>query len=261
MPLIDVNGTTLYYRIDGSEQGPVIMFANSLASNLTMWDHQVPVLIDAGFRVLRYDSRGHGQSAVPQGPYSIELLTSDAIGLLDALGLKRVHICGLSKGGMVGQMLGTKHGDRLLSLTLSSTSAYMPPRKIWDERIAEVRKKGTAAIVDATIDRWFTKTGQSRLQPDVEKIRKLILKTATEGFCASCAAIRDMDQREAIRTISVRTLVIVGEQDPGTPVSSAQFIHDRIPSSELKIIPDAAHFVQMEQSAVFNNALLRFLLK
>jgi 3-oxoadipate enol-lactonase len=259
VPYAEVNNTTLNYRFDGPEQGPVIMLSNSLAADLTMWKFQVPAFVQAGYRVLRYDSRGHGHSKVTEGPYSIELLAADAIGLMDALGLEKVHFCGLSKGGMIGQMLGTQYGDRLISLTLSSTAAHMAPKATWDERIETVRKHGMTVVVDATIDRWFTKAGQIHLAAAVEKIRRIILNTPVEGFCACCAAIRDMDQRETIHAVSTRTLVMVGEQDPGTPVPAAELIHKGIASSVLKIIPNAAHFVHMEQSSIFNTAFLEFI--
>ena len=259
MPFAEVNGTTLHYRFDGPEQGPVVMLSNALGSDLTMWEFQIPALVEAGYRVLRYDSRGHGHSAVPDGPYSIELLTADAVGLMDAFGLEKVHFCGLSKGGMIGQMLGTRYGDRLISLTLSSTAAYMAPKEIWDERIETVGKGGMAILVDATLDRWFTKAGQKHLVSSVEKVRRVILNTSVKGFCACCAAIRDMDQRETIRTVFTPTLVMVGEHDSGTPVSAAEYIHQGITSSSLTIISDAAHFVQMEQSSMFNHELLKFI--
>ena len=259
MPLAQVNETTLNYRFDGPEEGAVVMLSNSLASDLTMWDLQISTLVDAGYRVLRYDSRGHGRSAVPPGPYTIELLEADAVGLMDALGLEKVHFCGLSMGGMVGQMLGDRHGDRLISLALCSTAAHIASHEIWDERIEMVREKGMDAVVEATIDRWFTKAGQERLHSEVEKVRRMILNTSVDGFCACCAAIRDMDQRDAIRTISTRTLVVVGEHDPGTPVSAAEFIHERITSSELRVLSDAAHFVNVEQAKTFNITLLEFI--
>ena len=259
MPFAEVNQTTLHYRFDGPEQGPVVMLSNALASDLTMWEFQVPALVEAGYRVLRYDSRGHGHSAVPEGPYSIDLLTADAVSLMDTLGLDKVHFCGLSKGGMIGQMLGSQYGDRLISLTLSSTSAYMAPKEIWDERIETVQKGGMAVVVDGTLDRWFTKAGQTHLASSVEKVRRVILNTPVQGFCACCAAIRDMDQRETIRTVLTPSLVMVGEHDSGTPVSAAEYIHQGISSSALTIISDAAHFVQMEQSSIFNHALLEFI--
>jgi 3-oxoadipate enol-lactonase len=237
------------------------MLSNSLASNLSMWDLQIPALVGAGFRVLRYDSRGHGQSAAPAGAYTMEMLAADAVGLLDALGVTQVHFCGLSKGGMVGQMLGTHHAGRLLSLVLCDTAAHLGPPEIWDQRMAAAREKGMAGLVDAFIDRWFTKPGQWRLTAEVEKVRQMILATPVEGFCGCCRAIQAMDQRESIRAITTRTLVLVGEHDPGTPVSAAEFIHQRIAGSQLVVIKDAAHFVNVEQAEVFNAALLEFLRK
>lgn len=260
MPAMDVNGTTLHYQFDGPEQGPVVMLSNSLASNLSMWDPQIPALTGAGFRVLRYDSRGHGQSAAPQGPYTMEMLGGDAVGLMDALGLEKVHFCGLSKGGMVGQILGAKNGGRLLSLALCDTSAYMGAgAATWDERMAAVRENGMAAVVDATIERWFTAPGRQRLPEDVEKVRQMVLNTPVEGYCACSEAIKVMDQRESIRAITTPTLVIVGEEDPGTTVEMAREIHERIPGSSLVILPEAAHFSNVEQSEGFNKALLDFL--
>jgi len=259
MPLADVNGTTLHYRFDGPEHRPVVMLSNSLASDLSTWNLQIQPLAEAGYRVLRYDSRGHGQSVVPPGPYTMEMLTADAVGLMDSLGLEKVHFCGLSMGGMVGQELGTRYGERLISLMLCDTSAYIGPPEIWDERIAAVREKGMAAVADATIERWFTGPGRERLPDEVQKVHQAILSTPPDGFCACSIAIRDMDLRESIRTVSVRTLVVVGEQDPGTPVSASELIHERIANSALQIIPDAAHFVQVEQAGLFNDTLLAFL--
>jgi 3-oxoadipate enol-lactonase len=258
MPIADVNGIKLHYRFDGLENGEIIMFSNSLASNLTMWDYQIPKLSKAGYRILRYDSRGHGQSSAPSGAYTMEMLTSDVAGLMDYLGLKQVHFCGLSLGGMVGQMLGAQE-KRLISLTLCDTSPYMAQPEIWNERIALARKVGMGGLVDATIDRLFTKAGQERLKVPVKQTRQAILSTSAEGYCGSCLAIRDMDLREIIKEISVRTLIIVGEQDQGTPVSAAESINEKIQSSVLKVIPDAAHFVNVEQADIFNDTLLEFL--
>lgn len=259
MPQARVKSTTLNYRLDGPEKGHTVMLSNSLASNIAMWESQVPALVGAGYRVLRYDTRGHGRSGVPPGPYSIGSLAADAVELMDALGLEKVHFCGLSMGGMVGQMLGARYGDRLLSLTLSSTAAYMPPREIWDERIETVRKHGMAAVADVTIDRWFTKGGQERLHAEVERVRQGILETPVEGYCACCGAIQDMDQRDTLGAVSTQVLVVVGKDDPGTPVTAAEYLHERIASSELRVIPEAAHFVNVEQADLFNHTLLDFL--
>jgi 3-oxoadipate enol-lactonase len=259
MPLAHVNSTAIYYRLSGNEMGKVVMLSPSLAADITMWESQMTALIEAGYRVLRYDSRGQGNSGVPPGSYSIEVLAQDAVGLMDALGLEKVHFCGLSMGGMVGLMLGARHPDRLSSLTLSSTAAIISPREIWNERIELVRGGGMESVVDATINRWFTKSGQDRLPNEVEKVRRVIMNTSVDGYCACCAAIRDMDLRDLLNVISTPVLVLVGAQDPGTPVSAAEFIHGRVTSSELKIIPDAAHFVNVEQAGAFNDALIEFI--
>ncbi len=259
MPTAHVNDTDLHYRFDGPEDAPVILVSNSLASDLTMWDPQIDTLLGLGFRVLRYDSRGHGRSGVTPGPYSMEMLTADAIGLLDAFGIERASFMGCSKGGMVGQMAGTKHGDRIDRLVLCSTSAYMGGADMWAARIEAVANGGMAAVVDATIDRWFTAPGQERMPGDVARVREMILATPPEGFIACARAIAAMDQRESIRVIDRPTLVIVGEDDPGTPPSAAELIHDRIAGSKLVVLPEVAHFCNVEQAGAFNVALAEFL--
>ncbi|MDH5752620.1 MAG: alpha/beta fold hydrolase, partial [Deltaproteobacteria bacterium] len=213
-----VNGVRLNYRLDGPEGAPVVLLSNSLAASLSMWEGQLPALVGAGFRVLRYDTRGHGASEVVPGPYSMEMLTADALALLDGLNLERVHFCGLSMGGMVGQMLGTHHGERLHSLILCDTAAYTGPPEVWNRRIKAVSEGGMEAVVNETIERWFTPPGLKRLPREVRDIRAGILATPVEGYCACGSAIRDMDQRQSIRAITTPTLVVVGEQDPGTTV-------------------------------------------
>lgn len=261
MPAKAVNGIQIFYQWDGPSKGDVVMLSNSLASNLNMWVHQVPALTDAGFRVLRYDSRGMGASQAPAGPYSIDMLAGDALALIDEFKLERVHFCGLSKGGMVGQTLGAMHSDRLSSLALCDTAAHMPAPELWDQRIAAAREGGMSAVVDGTVDRWFTPAGQKRVAKDVADVRQMILDTPVEGFAACCEAIKAMDQRPTLGQINTPTLVIVGEDDPGTPVSAAELIHEHIAGSELVVIPEAAHFSNMEQPEVFNEALLGFLRK
>ncbi|KJS31658.1 MAG: hypothetical protein VR64_10570 [Desulfatitalea sp. BRH_c12] len=258
MPLIDTPATTLNYRFDGPAEGPVVMLAHSLAADLSMWDPQIAPLTSAGYRVLRYDHRGHGHSAVPPGPYTMADLTDDAVGLMDALNLPKVHFCGLSMGGMVGQMLGARHGERLHSLVLCSTAAHMPARDIWEERIRTVREQGMAAVAPGTLERWFTPAGRERLPETVRKIRKIIENSPAEGFSACCAALRDMDLRDILFDIDRPTLILVGEQDQGTPVAAARFIHERIPVSRLVVIAEAAHLQNIEQAETFNRTLREF---
>lgn len=251
--------TNLEYRVDGPKHAPVMLLSNSLASDLGMWEPQMATLLEAGYRVIRYDSRGHGASGVPDGPYTMDMLAGDALELLDRLEVERASVMGCSMGGMVAQMLAARHADRVERLVLTATACYMPQPSAWDERIAAVRAGGMEAVADSTIDRWFTAPGKAAMPDQVAAVRAVVAGTPPEGFCACAAAIREMDQRESIKAISAPTLVIVGELDPGTPVSAAQAIHERIADSELVVIPQAAHFVHMERADVFNEAVGRFL--
>ncbi len=210
--------------------------------------------------MLRYDSRGHGRSSAPKGPYTIELLASDAIGLLDALKISEAHFCGLSMGGMVGQVLGARHGDRVRSLTLCSTACHVTPKAIWDERIEAVRKGGMAAVADGVVERWFTAPFRRRAHdrgragaPDDPRDagRRAMSPAAPRSATWTCA------RRSA--AIRLPALMIVGDKDPATPPDKAQEIHERIQDSQLEVIPDAAHLFNIEQDVAFDASLLGFL--
>jgi 3-oxoadipate enol-lactonase len=258
MAEVEANGIRVRYELSGDEGRPVVMLSNSLGTNLAMWDAQMPEL-RGGYRVLRYDTRGHGRTDATEGPYAIEQLAEDAIGLLDALAIERVHFCGLSMGGMIGQVLGAKHGSRLASLTLCATASHMPQREIWDGRIETAREQGMEALVEGVVERWFTEAFRARPRPEAERVREMILATPAHGYAACCAAIRDMDLRETIRDIEVPTLIIVGDKDPATPVEASRAIEERIRGARLEVIPEAAHLVNIEQAAAFNRALGGFL--
>jgi len=260
MPHASINGIQLYYEVAGPGDGTPILLSNSLASNLTMWDLQVEPLEMEGFRVIRYDSRGHGQSDAPAGDYSIEMLADDAAGLLDHLGIASAHYCGLSKGGMVGQMLGVRHPDRVKTLALADTAAFMPAKDVWAQRIETVRHGGMEAVVDGTIDRWFTHPGQQRIPDEVEKVRGMILSTPVDGFIGCSKAIMAMDMRPSNPSIDKPTLVICGEQDTGTTPEQAKEIADAIPGATLELIPNAAHLANIEQPVAFTNALLNLVM-
>ena len=258
MPKIHANGIQLHYELSGRADAPVVMLSNSLGTRLEMWDPQMQALTER-YRILRYDSRGHGRSDAPDGPYTIDLLADDALGLLDALDIEQVHFCGLSKGGMVGQVLGARHGDRLISLALCSTSCHMPARELWEERIRVARKDGMAALADGVVERWFTEAFRREPSIAVDRVRQMILDTPAHGYAACCAAIRDMDLRELIRDIRLPTLVIVGDKDPATPPKMAEEIRSRIPGARLEVVPDAAHLLNIEQDVVFDAALTSLL--
>jgi 3-oxoadipate enol-lactonase len=258
MPHAEANGIRIYYELSGPADAPVVMLSNSLGTRLEMWDPQMAALAGR-YRVLRYDSRGHGRSDAPPGPYTIAMLAYDAIALLDALGIARVHFCGLSKGGMVGQALGAQHSDRLRSLTLCATAAHFPPPELWNQRIEQSAREGMAALVGGVTERWFTAGYRATARPEVEQVRAMILATPPQGYGACCAAIRDMDQREAVRTIRTPTLIVAGADDPATTVEVMRALHERIPDSRLVEIPEAAHLVNIEQARRFNEVLLQFL--
>jgi 3-oxoadipate enol-lactonase len=257
MPIAEVNGTRLHYRFDGEEDAPVLMMSNSLGTDLHMWDGQVDSFTQY-FRLLRYDSRGHGKSAAPEGPYSIEMLAQDALGLLDAVGIARAHFCGLSKGGMVGQWLAVNAPARIDRLVLCNTSAHLPPRSLWEERIAAVTGGGMEAIAEGVIERWFTPGFRAEHREDVAKVRAMLLATPAIGYAACCMAIRDMDQRETVSAIAALSMVVVGAHDPATPPDHGRFLQRAIHGSRLATL-EAAHLSNIEAAAAFNQAVVTFL--
>ena len=257
MPFVDAGGTRIFHRFDGSPEKPVLVLSNSLGTHLGMWDAQMPAFAER-YRVLRYDSRGHGQSAVPPGPYRIEDLGRDLLALLDALGLSRVHFCGLSKGGMVGMWLATNAPDRVERLVLCNTSAYLGPPELWKARIEAVRASGMQAVVPQVIERWLTAEFRARAPEAVEKVRRMLLATPADGYAACCAAIRDMDQRESIRAIRAPTQVVVGKSDPATPPEHGRQIAERIRGAKVVELP-AAHLSNVEAAEGFTAAVLEFL--
>ncbi len=258
MPRIQANGIDIYYEFAGAEPAPVVMLSHSLGCNLAMWDGQMAALAD-GWRVLRYDTRGHGQSGVPAGPYRIDQLAADVVALLDALELETVHFCGLSLGGMIGQNLALRHGERLTSLTLCATASHLPPPNLWQERATMAREQGMVAVGDAVMERWFTPGFREQEPARAAAIRQLVVDTAPEGYAHCCLAIRDFDVRDAVREIELPTLVIVGADDPATPPSMAQVMAERITGAQLEVIENAAHLVNVQQEVVFNDALVTFL--
>jgi 3-oxoadipate enol-lactonase len=257
MPFADIEGARFHYRFDGPEGAPVLLFCNSLGTDLTMWDPQAAAFARS-LRVLRYDRRGHGASAVTPGPYTIERLGRDVLGLLDALQVDRVRFCGLSLGGMTGMWLGTHAAGRIDKLVLCNTAAQIGSPDPWNARIEAVRKGGMAAIEPAVMARWFTARFLERRGPMLGRMREVFLGLPPEGYVACCAAVRDMDQRESIARITAPTLVVAGTHDASTTPAAGQFIASRIPGARYVEL-DAAHISNVEAAESFTAAVLDFI--
>jgi 3-oxoadipate enol-lactonase len=256
MPFVESGELRTHYELT-SDQGPVLVLSNSLGTDLSMWDPQMTQLAQR-FRILRYDTRGHGRSSVTAGSYTIEQLGRDFIGLLDALQLDRVHFCGLSMGGMIGIWLGIHSPARLHRLVLSNTAARIGTQEMWNARIEKVQKDGMKAVAPAVIERWFTPEFRARSSDRVAKAQAMLEATPAAGYASCCAAIRDMDMRESVAQIKAPTLVIYGAKDPVTPPADAEFLRERIPESS-KMDLDAAHLSNVEQPDDFTEAVSNFL--
>ncbi len=259
---INTNGIDINYELTGKKGSPVVMLSHSLACSLVMWQPQMAVL-ESAFQVLRFDTRGHGDSDAPHGAYSFEQLAMDAIGLMDALKIDRVHFVGLSMGGMIGQGLALDYADRLKSLALCDTAAIMPDETdpIWQQRIEAAGEKGLQGQVDETLERWFRPEYLQQNPPVVEMIRRQILATPVAGYIGCCEAIRRLKYLDRLSKITLPTLIVVGEEDPGTPVAASEAMHERISDSRLVVLPSARHLSNIEQSEAFNAALMEFLLQ
>ena len=255
---IQVNGVDVAYRFDGPKEGRVLMLANSLMANGSMWDWNVPALADR-YRVLRYDKRGHGGSEVSPGPYSIAQLADDAVGLLDALGIEKAHFMGLSIGGMIGQQIGARYPERIYSLSLCNTASEMPPRSLWEERFEIARTHGIAGLVDGTIKRWFTAPFIERAPIEIEKVRQMILGTNANGYMACGSAVRDMAQSTMLLKIKTPTLVLSGRYDPACTVEQGIVLNRLIDGSKMVVLEDAAHLSNIEQPAAFNHTVREFI--
>ena len=257
MARIRVGEESFNVVVEGGEASPALLISNSLGTNLYLWDALMPAL-SRHFRVIRYDSRGHGQSDAPRSPYSIWRLGRDALAILDALGVEKAHFLGLSMGGMVGQWLLANAPDRIGRAVLANTAAVMPPPDQWNMRIRMARENGMAAIAPMVANLWFPKAFQDRDPAAVARIQAMLAATPAHGYAACCAALRDMDQRETIRSIVNPVLVIGGRHDQSTPPERSRAIADAIPGAKFLLL-ETGHLSNVEAPDEFAKAVIGFL--
>jgi 3-oxoadipate enol-lactonase len=255
-----VNGIETYYEIHGKEDAPWLVFSHSLACSVRMWDGETARQKDK-YRVLAYDTRGHGQSAAPNGPYTLEQLADDLFHLLKKLEVSKPHFCGLSMGGMIGQTAALKYPGLFRSMTLCDTTSRYPAEAapMWQDRIRVAESKGMAPLVQPTLERWFTEPFRRNHPDKVKPVAALIEKTPVPGYAGCCAAIPKINVTSRLKEIKIPTLVICGNDDPATPPAMAREIQENIPGAKLALIPQAAHLANIEQPEAFNRALGDFL--
>ncbi|MEO0317302.1 MAG: 3-oxoadipate enol-lactonase [Pseudomonadota bacterium] len=257
MAIFDSGKGKLHYQLDGADDAPLLVLSNSLGTTLDMWLPQMPALLEH-FRVLRYDTRGHGQSEITPGPYTIAQLGNDVLALMDHVKAPRAHFCGLSMGGMTGIWLGIHAPDRIDRLVLCNTSAAIGVPEMWNARIAQVRQGGMAAVIDAVLERWFTNDFLAHAPAQVERVRAMLAHTQVEGYVANCAAVRDMDQRADLGRIATPTLVIGGKFDKSTPPEHGELIAKSVPGARYVEL-NAAHLSNWEAAQAFTKHLVNFL--
>ena len=254
------NGIETSYELYGKEGAPWLVLSHSLACSVRMWDPQIAALKD-GFRILAYDTRGHGASEAPKGPYTLEMLADDLKALLDALGVKDPHYCGLSMGGMIGQTFALKYPGVFRTLMLADTTSRYPAEAWpqWQQRIAIAEEKGMQPLVQATLERWFTEDFRNSHPEPVAAIAKLIASTPVAGYAGCCHAIPKINVTDRLKEIKAPILVICGDKDPGTPPAMSEEIHRSAPGSKLVMIPNAAHLSNLENPAAFTGAMQEFM--
>jgi 3-oxoadipate enol-lactonase len=257
VPFVETKDLYIHYALDGPAGAPALVLSNSLGTNLSLWDPQFPVFAKT-FRLLRYDSRGHGQTSATPGEYTVEMLGRDVLQLLDTLNLDRVNFCGLSIGGMTGMWLAVNAPQRLTKLVLSNTAPKIGKLDTWNQRIKLVREGGTKAVAQPVVEKWFTPEFQTKHPDQIAKTRHMIESTSTEGYVGSCAAVRDFDFWENVATIRVQTLVIAGTHDQSVPPPDAQKLAMQIPGARYVELP-AAHISNVEAATHFTDEVSNFL--
>ena len=257
MPDVSVDGSRLWFTVDGSDDAPALLLLNSLGTTVDLWAAQLGGF-SRSFRVIRYDTRGHGRSEASAGDYSLDQLGRDAIAVLAAAGAQRAHVCGLSLGGMVAMWLGVHapaHVDRLIA---ANTAARLGTGDLWEERIRVARASGMDAIADTVIARWFTERFRQNERTTVNRFRSMLAECPVAGYIGCCAALRDADVGDEIHHITAATLVVTGTHDAVTPPAAGELICERIAGAR-QLALDAAHLSNVEQAEAFTSGALDFL--
>lgn len=257
MPIISIAGEAFNVLVEGDEDKPALLISNPLGTSLHLWDRQLPAFLEH-FRVIRYDSRGHGDSVADEGPYSIASLGRDALAILDALGLEKVHWLGLSMGGIVGLWVLAHAPDRIDRAVLANTAAQIPGPDMWNSRIEAVREGGMDRIAESVAERWFTKDFRESDPDAVNEVVALLRATPAQGYMAACAAVRDVDLRESIRSITSPVLVIAGRHDEVAPPGMGALVASSIEGAQLVTL-EASHISNVEDEANFTKAVIDFL--
>jgi 3-oxoadipate enol-lactonase len=247
----------LHHVVDGPPAAPVVVLLHAIGTSHRMWDPQINALV-ARHRVVRVDLRGHGQSTVPAGPYSVADLGGDVLGLLDDLDIGRAAVCGLSLGAMVGLWLGANAAERVWSLVCCCVVAHAAAPQAWRERAATVRSSGTEAVSDLVIERW----GYTNRDSAIERlVREMLAATPAEGYASCCDAIAALDLRTDLPRITAPTLLLAGADDPSAPPDIAAEISSRIHSSRVEVVGGAAHLANVERPEAVTEAITRHLLE
>lgn len=264
MPITNLTSTvtldsnvTLNYRADGREDAPVVVLSNSLGTDLSLWEPQLPAFAER-FRVVRYDSRGHGNSSAPEGPYSMSELADDVVGLLDALDVPTAHFVGISIGGLTGLYLALAHRNRLDKLVVANTAAKIGTPDAWHNRATVVRDAGVASIASGVVEKWLTPDYYAAHPQTVEALENMLSRSDDNGYAATCLALPDADLREQLTHIAVPTLAIGASQDLPTPPADTRYIAERVPGAAYAEL-SAAHISNQEAAEEFTRVVLEFL--
>jgi len=258
---VTANGIDIACEAAGPQDAPVLVFNHSLATSRAMWRAQVAAFAPR-YRVVTFDMRGHGESAAPDFPYTLDMLADDVVGVLDRLGVERPAVfVGISIGGMIGQSLGLRHAQRFRALVLASTTSRVPPegRAMWDQRIEAIRRDGVEGQVQPTLERWLSAEFRARDPETTRWVADMIRGTPAAGMIGCGHAIKMLDYTEQLQRIALPTLIIAGEKDPGTPVAASEAIQARIKGSRLEVIPGCLHQAPIEAPGAFNRILADFL--